>query len=66
MEDKETIKERLAAKIKELEDLKKRLPTYRDRKCGQIQHSDPVSSWERIEELEEEIESFKKEAGNGY
>lgn len=56
-------KEDLEAKIRELEDLKKRLPSYKDRECGVIKHNDSVELWERIEELEEEIENLKnKEA----
>lgn len=56
-------KEDLEAKMKELEDLKKRLPSYKDRECGVIKHNDSVELWERIEELEEEIEDLKnKEA----
>ena len=51
--------EELAAKIRELEDLKKRLPSYKDRECGVIKHNDSVELWERIEELEEEIEDLK-------
>ena len=57
------MKEDLVSKIKELEDLKKRLPSYKDRECGVIKHNDSVELWERIEELEEEIEALKnKEA----
>ena len=52
-------KEDLEAKIRELEDLKKRLPSYKDRECGVIKHNDSVELWERIEELEGEIEDFK-------
>ncbi len=52
-------REDLEAKIKELEDLKKRLPSYKDRECGVIKHNDSVELWERIEELEEEIEALK-------
>ena len=44
---------------KELEDLKKRLPTYKDRACGQMVHSDPMGLWLKIEELEAEIERLK-------
>ena len=55
--------EDIEAKIRELEDLKKRLPSYKDRECGVIKHNDSVELWERIEELEEEIEALKnKEA----
>lgn len=54
------LQEVIEAKSKELEDLKKKLPSYRDKKCGTIQHNDPVSLWERIEELEEEIEKLKQ------
>lgn len=59
----ETIKgprEIIEAKSKELEDLKKKLPSYRDKKYGTIAHNDPVSLWEKIEELEEEIEKLKQ------
>lgn len=45
---------------KELEDLKKRLPTSKDKACGQIVHSDPIGLWLKIEELETEIERLKK------
>lgn len=49
----------IEAKTRELEDLKKRLPSYKDRLCGKIEHSDPASYWMKIEELEEEIEGLK-------
>ena len=51
--------EDIEAKIRELEDLKKRLPSYKDRECGVIKHNDSVELWERIEELEGEIEALK-------
>ena len=44
----------------ELEDLKKKLPTSKDKACGQIVHSDPIELWLKIEELETEIERLKK------
>ena len=47
-------------KTKELEDLKKRLPSYKDRKCGKFEHNDPASMWVRIEEMEEEVEALKE------
>lgn len=50
----------IEAKTKELEDLKKRLPSYKDRQCGKMEHSDPASSWMKIEALEEEIEAWKQ------
>lgn len=53
------------AKTKELEDLKRRLPSYKDRQCGRIEHSDPASSWMKIEELEEEIEAWKQKLISG-
>lgn len=55
------IKEQLCAKIKELEDLKKRLPTTKDKGVGQIRHNDPLSLWVKIEELEDEIERLRQE-----
>lgn len=50
----------IEAKTKELEDLKKRLPSYKDRQCGKMEHGDSASSWMKIEELEEEIEALKQ------
>lgn len=61
----ETIKDKIEAKTKELEDLKKRLPTNKDKTVGQIKHGDPLSLWMRIEELEEEIEGLKQEEKRG-
>jgi hypothetical protein len=49
----------IEAKTKELEDLKKRLPSYKDRQCGKMEHGDPAAYWIKIEELEEEIEIWK-------
>ena len=59
MENDKNIKELLEAKIKELDDLKRRLPSYNDRKAGLIKHNDNVSLWQRIEEIEEEIEKLR-------
>ena len=59
MENDKNIKELLEAKIKELDDLKRRLPSYNDRKAGLIKHNDNVSLWQRIEEVEEEIERLR-------
>lgn len=53
-------KEVIAAKLRELEDLKSKLPSSRDKKYGIIQHNDPVALWEKIEALEEEIQRLKK------
>ncbi len=45
---------------KELEDLKRMLPTYKDKKsCGRIIHNDPVELLLKIEELEEKIKGIK-------
>ena len=55
----DNIKQELALKLSQLEELKKRLPSYKDRQCGVIKHNDSVELWERIEELEEEIEDLK-------
>ena len=51
------------AKVKELDDMKKRLPSYRDRKCGKFENNDPAAMWIEIEELEAEIEELKKKLG---
>lgn len=59
------IKQELALKLSQLEELKKKLPSYKDRQCGQLKHNDPVSSWVKIEELESEIEKLKEEALDG-
>ena len=59
MEKDADIKTLLEAKIKELDDLKRRLPSYNDRKAGLIKHNDNVSLWQRIEEIEEEIERLR-------
>lgn len=61
----DNIKQELALKTSELEELKKKLPSYKDRQCGQLKHNDPVSAWEKIEELESKIEKLKEEARDG-
>ena len=61
----DNIKQELALKLSQLEELKKKLPSYKDRQCGQLKHNDPVSSWAKIEELESEIEKLKEEARDG-
>lgn len=53
------IKQELALKLKQLEELKKSLPSYKDRQCGVFKHTDSVELWEKIEELEEEIKDLK-------
>ena len=53
----------LEGKAKELKDLKERLPSYQDRKCGKFEHNDPASMWIEIEELEGEIEDLKQRLG---
>jgi hypothetical protein len=60
METKERLKEIIEAKSKELEELRKKLPSSRDKKYGTIKHPDPISLWEKIEELEAEIEKLKE------
>ena len=55
----DNIKQELALKLSQLEELKKSLPSYKDRQCGVFKHNDSVELWERIEELEEEIEDLK-------
>ena len=55
----------IEAKAKELEDLKRRLPSYKDRQCGKMEHGDSASSWIKIEELEEEIEAMKQRLASG-
>lgn len=55
-------------KAKELEDLKKRLPSYKDRACGKFEHNDPAAMWVQIEALEEELKVLRekvKEAKGG-
>ena len=59
----DNIKQELALKLSQLEELKKRLPSYKDRQCGVMKHYDSVELWQRIEELEEEIENLKKQGG---
>lgn len=53
------IKQELALKLSQLEELKKSLPSYKDRQCGVFKHNDSVELWQRIEELEGEIEDLK-------
>lgn len=53
----ETVKAKLESKIKELEDLKKRLPL----KCGDTVHTVPLELALKMEELEEDIGRLKKE-----
>ncbi|TAN62132.1 hypothetical protein EPN16_02215 [bacterium] len=53
------------AKTKELEDLKRRLPSYKDRQCGKMEHGDPAAHWIKIEELEEEIVMYKQKLAPG-
>ena len=50
-----TVKIKLEEKIKELGDLKKRIP----KKCGEIIQNIPLNLALKIEELEEEIEKLK-------
>jgi len=52
-------KHELALKLSQLEELKKSLPSYKDRQCGVFKHNDSVELWEKIEELEEEIEDLR-------
>ncbi len=59
----DNIKQELALKLGQLEELKKRLPSYKDRQCGVMKHYDSVEVWEKIEELETEIEDLKKQGG---
>jgi len=59
----DNIKQELALKLSQLEELKKSLPSYKDRQCGVMKHYDSVELWQRIEELEEEIENLKKQGG---
>ena len=60
METTKKLKETIEAKSKELDDLKKKLPSSRDKKYGTIKHPDPISLWEKIEELEAELEKLKQ------
>lgn len=53
----EIVRNKLEQKIKELEDLKKRLP----RKCGEVVQNIPLELGLKREELEEEIERLKEE-----
>lgn len=55
----DNIKQELALKLIQLEELKKSLPSYKDRQCGVFKHNDSVELWEKIEELEGEIEDLK-------
>ena len=55
-----TVKERLETKIKELEEIKKKIP----KKCGEMIPNLPVSLAIKIEELEEEIKSLKDKLRN--
>lgn len=59
MSASDKIKQEIALKLSQLEELKKSLPSYKDRQCGVFKHTDSVELWERIEELEEEIEDLK-------
>lgn len=61
----DNIKQELALKLSQLEELKKKLPSYKDRQCGQLKHNDPVSAWAKIEELEGEIEKLKEDVHDG-
>lgn len=58
--DTAEIAKAIEIKTKELEDLKKRLPSYKDRSCGKFEHNDPAFMWIKIEDLEEEIERLKQ------
>lgn len=55
----DNIKQELALKLSQLDELKKSLPSYKDRQCGVFKHNDSVELWQRIEELEGEIEDLK-------
>ncbi|MEW6088231.1 MAG: hypothetical protein AB1498_08005 [bacterium] len=60
----ETKKDKLVRLEKELEEAKKSLPEHCYGKNGYIDyHHAPASLWRKIEDLEEEIEKLKKEAG---
>lgn len=51
-----TVKAKIEEKIKELEDLKRRIP----KKCGETVHNISLNLALRMEELEEEIEKLKE------
>lgn len=51
MDTVETVRAKLETKLKELEDLKKRIP----RKCGELIQNIPPQVYLKMEELEEEI-----------
>ena len=55
MDTVKTVKEKLEIKLKELEEVKKKIP----KKCGDTVSNTPVSLAIKIEELEEEIEDLK-------
>lgn len=57
MDTVEAVKAKIEAKIKELGDLKKRIP----RKCGEVVQNIPAGLWLKIEELEEEIEQLRND-----
>jgi len=60
----ETKNEKLARLEQDLKDLKKSLPEHCYGKNGYIDyHSAPVSLWQKIEALEEEIKILKNELG---
>ncbi|MEK6563412.1 MAG: hypothetical protein AABZ65_00080 [Candidatus Omnitrophota bacterium] len=59
MSASDAAKQELALKLSQLEEFKKKLPSYKDRQCGVIKHNDSVELWEKIEELEAEIEDLK-------
>ncbi|MFH1996286.1 MAG: hypothetical protein ABIJ27_04720 [Candidatus Omnitrophota bacterium] len=56
----EDIKARIEAKEKELEELKKKLPTSKDKRYGGVVHQDPSGLVMKIDDQEAEIEELKR------